>query len=193
MYYRSFGSSVKLCVEETKQPLRTAAASNKYFNRRETANSAGFIPPEVKLRAEKNSTNGKVVISSNKPQIRASSVKNQQMKSSTDSTLKTGMTRRGRTVKKSIANPNEFYYYSGFGPHWGKKRETVTKSLVVPNKVIVTDQELQVKNQGGTKRDIEFIDYDDDDDDDIDGEENDGTRRAGGRKRVKARSLKSLM
>ncbi|PIN23430.1 hypothetical protein CDL12_03856 [Handroanthus impetiginosus] len=34
-----------------------------------------------------------------------------------------------RASTSSSSNQNEFYYYSGFGPQWGKKRDEVSKNI----------------------------------------------------------------
>ncbi|KAG5231382.1 major centromere autoantigen [Salix suchowensis] len=109
--------------------------------------------------------------------------------------------RRGRAKSakrgsSSNSNPYEFYYYSGFGPLWGKRRgdrDAVNKNeakdvddstvigSMIPNTTPSSSYSPIENNQG--------FDYVDDDDDDE--EEDSGKKRM--RKPVKARSLKSLM
>lgn len=109
--------------------------------------------------------------------------------------------RRGRakSAKKgssSSSNPYEFYYYSGFGPLWGKRRgdkDTVNKNeakdvdnstvigSMIPNTTPSSSYSPIENNQG-----FDYVDEDDDDE-----EEDSGKKRM--RKPVKARSLKSLM
>ncbi|KAG8663768.1 uncharacterized protein LOC110621411 isoform X2 [Manihot esculenta] len=111
--------------------------------------------------------------------------------------------RRGRTKasKKgpsSSSNPYEFYYYSGFGPLWGKRRGEGNKSGVRESEIdginIATMSSPQNTTPSSTPRieNREEFDYVDDYDDDEDSENGDsGKKRM--RKPVKARSLKSLM
>ncbi|KZV15797.1 hypothetical protein F511_02013 [Dorcoceras hygrometricum] len=97
--------------------------------------------------------------------------------------------RRRPRVKKptmpSSSNPYEFYYYSGFGPRWGKKRggdsskgdaaESLDRGhYMEPSILSETDDEFE--------HDEEDINED---------EDQNGKKRT--RKRVKARSLKSLI
>lgn len=109
--------------------------------------------------------------------------------------------RRGRakSAKKgssSSSNPYEFYYYSGFGPLWGKRRgdkDTVNKNeakdvdnstvigSMIPNTTPSSSYSPIENNQG-----FDYVDEDDDEE-----EEDSGKKRM--RKPVKARSLKSLM
>lgn len=116
---------------------------------------------------------------------------------------------RGAGKKAASSNPYEFYYYSGFGPSWGKRRgdrngeeskssgnstmvesengvgvaasdEVVVDDEVMNDNVVVVPSGLEIDNEV-------IIDYEDDDED----EEDSGKKRM--RKPVKARSLKSLM
>ncbi|TKY63947.1 hypothetical protein E2542_SST13832 [Spatholobus suberectus] len=110
------------------------------------------------------------------------------------------------------SNPYEFYYYSGFGPLWGKRRgdrngegsrngvnstmvgsdnavagtdDVVDDDIndsVVPSGVAVVPSVSEMDNEG-------IIDYEDDDEEEVD--DDSGKKRM--RKPVKARSLKSLM
>ncbi|GMY23700.1 putative lysozyme-like protein [Fagus crenata] len=113
---------------------------------------------------------------------------------------------RARAAKKgsSSSNPYEFYYYSGFGPLWGRKRGDRSgggggdggKSTTEATKVVVENvNNISITTQSSTPSsssqfDNEEFDYvDDDDEDDANGDS--GKKRM--RKPVKARSLKSLM
>ncbi|KAL6505243.1 hypothetical protein OROGR_025060 [Orobanche gracilis] len=93
--------------------------------------------------------------------------------------------RTKRAPATSTSSPYEFYYYSGFGPRWGKKRG-----------------ETNCKNSSSVKRNIEHEDeiehatgrYDEHEDEEDEEEESRdivGKKRV--RKPIKARSLKSLM
>lgn len=102
--------------------------------------------------------------------------------------------RRGRvrTSKKgsSSSNPYEFYYYSGFGPSWGKRRgdkviEEKRCELKGDESILVND-----KTPSSSQIDNEEFDFVDDDDEE---EENGDSGKKRTRKPVKARSLKSLM
>ncbi|XP_057462166.1 uncharacterized protein LOC130752413 [Actinidia eriantha] len=100
-------------------------------------------------------------------------------------------TRRPR-LKKAGSNPNphEFYYYSGFGPRWGKRRG----SNNVPsnnNRVGLQEVEDCVAQAVASSSQIgnDLCDYVEDDYDD----EEDEFGKKRGRKPIKARSLKSLM
>ncbi|XP_057779495.1 uncharacterized protein LOC130998076 [Salvia miltiorrhiza] len=90
----------------------------------------------------------------------------------------------------SSSNPYEFYYYSGFGPRWGKRRgETDRKnSNGMPKNVEM--QPVMIPSIGD--EDFIFEDEDEDEDEEDEGEEarNNGKKRM--RKPIKARSLKSL-
>lgn len=83
---------------------------------------------------------------------------------------------------KSESNPyKSLYYYDGFGPTWGKRkiaRELSKKGEDVVAMHLLPDSELM------------FEDLEEDDMDEIEVDE-DGEKRV--RKRIKARSLKSLM
>ncbi|PSS24275.1 Growth-regulating factor like [Actinidia chinensis var. chinensis] len=103
-------------------------------------------------------------------------------------------TRRPR-LKKSGSNsnlnpnPQEFYYYSGFGPRWGKKRGS---NNPVNNNNKVRLQEFEVgaaPSSSSSQIDHDLCDYVEDDYD----EEEDEFGKKRGRKPIKARSLKSLM
>ncbi|XAR54042.1 hypothetical protein NMG60_11029024 [Bertholletia excelsa] len=101
-----------------------------------------------------------------------------------------GSVRRHRRPKKAApstsattgSNPYEFYYYSGFGPRWGKKRGAIEEAKAV-------DESTPSDSQIGSEE-FDYVDDDDEDDVSIDGETPDRKRT---RKPIKARSLKSLM
>ncbi|XP_044504256.1 uncharacterized protein LOC123224583 isoform X2 [Mangifera indica] len=102
--------------------------------------------------------------------------------------------RRGRARAKkgssSSSNPYEFYYYSGFGPLWGKRRgvDKINEGKKFEDGD-VEDMNKDEKTPSSSQiEDFEFVDDEDDDDD-----ENGDSRKKRIRKPVKARSLKSLM
>ncbi|XP_021906304.1 uncharacterized protein LOC110820962 [Carica papaya] len=131
-------------------------------------------------------------------------------------------TRRGgaRTTNKrstSSSSPYEFYYYSGFGPAWSKRRgeraaepskthlknglpplppafpeapAAITTSKSNSNNSSRTNRTSSSSSQFGSKRGFDYVDVDEDEDDD---DVNGGTVKKRTRKPVKARSLKSLM
>ncbi|CAA2933578.1 Hypothetical predicted protein [Olea europaea subsp. europaea] len=84
----------------------------------------------------------------------------------------------------STSNPNEFYYYSGFGPRWGKKRGG--KSLDVPKNVEQEREMIQPTFSQINNEEFE-IEYE------VADEEGGNSGRKKARKPIKARSLKSLM
>lgn len=109
-----------------------------------------------------------------------------------------------RTKKGSSSNPNEFYYYSGFGPLWGRRRgergvcgdgnkSEAAKDDDDDNENTVSSENTQstqsTPQSFSSPMDNEEFDYVDDDDDEVSGDS--GRKRM--RKPVKARSLKSLM
>lgn len=114
-----------------------------------------------------------------------------------------GNSRPAAGKKNGSSNPYEFYYYSGFGPKWGRKRGERDGSTA--NRVQI--KAVEENNSGSSARSSplsssttaspidndQFVDFVDDDDDD----ENDVASGDSGKKRmrkpVKARSLKSLM
>lgn len=111
---------------------------------------------------------------------------------------------RGRTKKgtSSTSNPYEYYYYSGFGPLWGRKRGGGDKGS--ESKVVVDNSTTSATNQtpsstpsSSSQIDTKEFDYVDDDDVDDDEDDDDCSGGDTGKKRVrkpvKARSLKSLM
>ncbi|KAE8727531.1 Syntaxin of plants 71 [Hibiscus syriacus] len=108
---------------------------------------------------------------------------------------------RARASKKgssSASNPYEFYYYSGFGPSWGKKRRggdevkgirkinRIDPKEVENNGSVITSQNNSALSSSSQIHDNEEFDYVDDDEN-----EDSGKKRM--RKPIKARSLKSLM
>ncbi|XP_021641108.2 uncharacterized protein LOC110635919 isoform X2 [Hevea brasiliensis] len=113
--------------------------------------------------------------------------------------------RRGRAkgAKKgssSSSNPYEFYYYSGFGPLWGKRRGEGNKSGVKETEIdgisiaaVSTSQNTTPSSTLSPIENHEEFDYVDEDDDDDEDSENADSGKKRMRKPVKARSLKSLM
>lgn len=104
-------------------------------------------------------------------------------------------TRAKKAPASSSSNPYEFYYYSGFGPRWGKRRGETRKN---------SNGSSMPKNLGDAKledqqapapaasyianEDFEFLEYEDEDE-----EENRDNGKKRVRKPIKARSLKSLL
>ncbi|XP_024987943.1 uncharacterized protein LOC112522859 [Cynara cardunculus var. scolymus] len=126
---------------------------------------------------------------------------------------------RPRRVKKRAAaitsNPNEFYYYSGFGPSWGKKRGPVGNKCTTFNAcdVVTTNGSNDCETSGvdgdvGVEEEEKWVEPDTtmikelswsceagptkEDVDYMDEEEGKVVKKRG-RKPIKARSLKSLM
>ena len=120
-----------------------------------------------------------------------------------------------KASSSSSTNPYEFYYYSGFGPLWSKRRGDRSggeggrnggeNSIVAESENVViaiapstTDDVAATNNndtiQGGVVvgscSEMDYVDIDDEEEDDGNGDES-GKKRT--RKPVKARSLKSLM
>ncbi|KAK7389925.1 hypothetical protein VNO78_25222 [Psophocarpus tetragonolobus] len=115
------------------------------------------------------------------------------------------------------SNPYEFYYYSGFGPLWGKRRgdrnggEGTKNAFGVQNSTMMDsdnvspaaaaahDDNIHDNNVAGAgvvpsaseMNNEGIIDYVDDDEEEEEAEDDSGKKRM--RKPVKARSLKSLM
>ncbi|CAJ1950179.1 unnamed protein product [Sphenostylis stenocarpa] len=104
------------------------------------------------------------------------------------------------------SNPYEFYYYSGFGPSWGKRRgdrngEGSKNNIVgAENSTLVEagggDDNVGSGEVGGSVSEMEnevggYVDDDDDEEEEEVVEDDGGKKRM--RKPVKARSLKSLM
>ncbi|KAK1373798.1 WRC domain-containing protein [Heracleum sosnowskyi] len=97
---------------------------------------------------------------------------------------KAGKNNGSKKAKKEVdPNPYQsFNYYSGFGPNWGKKRGGA-RELSKRNEAVATPC-----SSNGTEDLSIFEDEDEDDDEKC---QVNGTKRV--RKRIKARSLKSLM
>ncbi|KAL2487900.1 uncharacterized protein Fot_41192 [Forsythia ovata] len=102
--------------------------------------------------------------------------------------------RRGLRAKKAAStslasNPYEFYYYSGFGPRWGKKRGENNRSNRSRDepKNVVQENEMAQSTLSQLDNDESEIE------DEVEYEENGETGRKRARKPIKARSLKSLM
>nr|XP_016438706.1 PREDICTED: uncharacterized protein LOC107764616 [Nicotiana tabacum] len=83
---------------------------------------------------------------------------------------------RGRPHRPKKSSSSEFYYYSGFGPLWGKKRSHAKTDPAT------SDSHGAKSSSSSSQMDTEEFDED---------EENGKIKRA--RKPIKARSLKSLM
>ncbi|KAK8693542.1 hypothetical protein V6N13_071120 [Hibiscus sabdariffa] len=113
-----------------------------------------------------------------------------------------GRARAGKKGPSAALNPYEFYYYSGFGPSWGRRRggsSEMRKNIIVEGKDVennssaVTTQNnnttssLSSSSQFDNNEEFDYID-DDEDEENVD---SGGKKRM--RKPVKARSLKSLM
>ncbi|WCJ22755.1 hypothetical protein M5689_004827 [Euphorbia peplus] len=103
---------------------------------------------------------------------------------------------RGRPPKKGTtskaSNPYEFYYYSGFGPLWGKQRGGGKgRGAGGGAEIISKIAEIDENDENTTSSSDHFDNLDYLDDDDSENDENVKKKRM--RKPVKARSLKSLM
>ncbi|XP_075493632.1 uncharacterized protein LOC142531407 [Primulina tabacum] len=101
--------------------------------------------------------------------------------------------RRRPRIKKSAvpssSNPYVFYYYSGFGPRWGKKRGEDRTNGTAGDTAEYLDRGHHMEPLNLSETDENF-DYKDEDDDN---EDEDPNKKKRTRKRVKARSLKSLI
>ncbi|KAM7472447.1 hypothetical protein LguiA_010630 [Lonicera macranthoides] len=98
-------------------------------------------------------------------------------------------TRARKATNSSAAphsNPNEFYYYSGFGPRWGKKRDAGTSITHKREREVVEPVKVSVPAVP------HYSSSDIDDDEEEEDEENCGNGRKRRRKPIKARSLKDL-
>ncbi|KAI9085595.1 hypothetical protein K1719_032438 [Acacia pycnantha] len=131
------------------------------------------------------------------------------VRSSKKASAALGVARRTRAqnAKKAPSgtrNPYEFYYYSGFGPLWGKRRGGRNGGSNNKNEVVKANggEDSTITEANGatiirspstsSQIDTSGFDYDDDEmEEDYDNEEEGGKKRM--RKPVKARSLKSLM
>ncbi|CAN0889997.1 hypothetical protein LINGRAHAP2_LOCUS16223 [Linum grandiflorum] len=124
--------------------------------------------------------------------------------------------KRATPASTSSSNPYEFYYYSGFGPRWGKQRradrgdgrggggnldgrdQVITGSAEMNGGGSPAASGLSRGNSSSPSMEVlDFLDedYDDDEDEEEEEEEEIGVdcRKKRMRKPVKARSLKSLM
>ncbi|KAI3800541.1 hypothetical protein L1987_28632 [Smallanthus sonchifolius] len=115
-----------------------------------------------------------------------------------------GQAQACRAKKRPASNPHEFYYYSGFGPSWGKKRGTTTTISVGSNsntghRTSSLSGDMDVQKERGnrfepdtSKVELDYLDDEDEEDDREIGKVGIiGKKR--GRKPIKERSLKSLM
>lgn len=99
---------------------------------------------------------------------------------------------REKAKKSSASNPHEYYYYTGFGPWWGRKRdniamEEITKNIAGDNGAATssTPNNNPPSPKVDNENQIDYVDYHE--------EDKDGSiRRKRMRKPVKARSLTSL-
>ncbi|GER24950.1 growth-regulating factor 3 [Striga asiatica] len=101
--------------------------------------------------------------------------------------------RPARPKKAPSSNPHEFYYYSGFGPRWAKKRGSDcnnTSASASSNGNVEHRHEIE-KNYYSSEDESESDELDYEDLEEDEEEEKNGRKR--GRKPIKARSLKSLM
>ncbi|XP_039021332.1 uncharacterized protein LOC120153447 [Hibiscus syriacus] len=112
-----------------------------------------------------------------------------------------GRARASRKDSFSTPNPYEFYYYSGFGPSWVKKRRDgdegkgINKNQIEPKEVennicVITSQNNSALLSSSQIDDNEEYDYVDEEEED---DENGDSGKKRMRKPIKARSLKSLM
>ncbi|KAI7758432.1 hypothetical protein M8C21_013120 [Ambrosia artemisiifolia] len=182
---------------------------------KEEGETSDQIHEEIKLcgeRDEKGWQCGSVVKNGNTMcDYHISKLQNQAVwttkkKSGPVSRLTTGARPR-RPKKQPNVDPHEFYYYSGFGPSWGKKRGSTCTTLNVDNKAtsvasnsntssINDDMDVQEESGKRFEPDMSKVEADIglnyfDDDDDEDDRKFVGKKR--GRKPIKERSLKSLM
>ncbi|KAK9910349.1 hypothetical protein M0R45_034315 [Rubus argutus] len=121
-------------------------------------------------------------------------------------------TRRARpkAVRKgaSSANPYEYYYYSGFGPKWGRKRgkkdeeeeeeeETKIEAAAENDGTSSSTSTENIDPQPSPPHNVDNGDQLDYMEDDFEDEDEDGSGEEGGRRRmrrpVKARSLMSII
>lgn len=92
---------------------------------------------------------------------------------------------------KSVSNPYKIYYYSDFGPRWGKGRGAEKSAELAK---VADEPEIEEPSSSNSSQiSSEKFEYLDDDDEEEDDENMDRNRVKRGRKRIKARSLKSLM
>ncbi|GMI75898.1 MATERNAL EFFECT EMBRYO ARREST 46, EMBRYO SAC DEVELOPMENT ARREST 8 [Hibiscus trionum] len=152
--------------------------------------------PALLKSCSNNSSNGGDSGNNINPGKKAENYNNQPTES------RRGRARTSRRGSSSGSNPYEFYYYSGFGPSWGKKRrggdkvKGINKNLhieseeVETNGSVITAQNNSALSSSSQIDDNEEFDYEEEEEED--GENGDsGKKRM--RKPIKARSLKSLM
>jgi hypothetical protein len=113
--------------------------------------------------------------------------------------------RAGKKGSSSSSNPYEFYYYSGFGPLWARKRgdrglggaadasKSNEAAKLVDSMTINTTRSSTPSSSSQIDNNNDDFDYVDDDDDDDEDDANGDSGKKRMRKPVKARSLKSLM
>ncbi|MCD9640977.1 hypothetical protein HAX54_026772 [Datura stramonium] len=94
---------------------------------------------------------------------------------------------RPARAKKSSSSydPYEFYYYSGFGPLWGKKRGA--RRTISDNNSIAEDADQYSSSQVEDNEEFDYVQLEVEDDHEEIG------KKKRPRKPIKARSLKSLM
>nr|GMC77065.1 zinc finger CCCH domain-containing protein 4-like [Ipomoea batatas] len=113
-----------------------------------------------------------------------------------DDSAMTTRCRRARPKKPSVStNPYELYYYTGFGPLWGKKRGPGRASGGTTSSTAAAsehDQRNGASSSASEMDDGEFDYVEDEYEDDEEDEVDDGKRKKAC-KPIKARSLKSLM
>ncbi|BAT97971.1 hypothetical protein LR48_Vigan543s002400 [Vigna angularis] len=120
-----------------------------------------------------------------------------------------GAGKKAAGTAAASSNPYEFYYYSGFGPSW-RKRRGERNGEGSKNNAVGTENSTMAESGGGgddnagggevgggsvSEMDnegiIDYVEDDDDDEEEMVVEDDSGKKRT--RKPVKARSLKSLM
>ncbi|KAF8012516.1 hypothetical protein BT93_I0619 [Corymbia citriodora subsp. variegata] len=95
---------------------------------------------------------------------------------------RSGRLRGANNSSSSIAvNSNQFFYYSGFGPSWGKRRRGRAGGNPQPTPPWISCEES------------DYVDSDTDEDEDDEDYDDRASRKKRMRKPVKARSVKSLM
>ncbi|XP_060194824.1 uncharacterized protein LOC132624021 isoform X1 [Lycium barbarum] len=95
---------------------------------------------------------------------------------------------RGRPHRPKKSSSSEFYYYSGFGPLWGKKRGPSSGKNNNAGEIYSSDCHGAQSSSSKMDNEDNFDYIEDEDDDEV---ENCKIKKA--RKPIKARSLKSLM
>ncbi|XP_047323878.1 uncharacterized protein LOC124927503 [Impatiens glandulifera] len=95
------------------------------------------------------------------------------------------------TAGRRTKNSYDFYYYSGFGPRWGKRRglrnENGKSIGIMEAAAVVEDDVIAAAGEQ-----LDYVELDEDDDD-YNGVKMKMKKKKRGRKPIKARSLKSLM